>query len=247
LSDVEPTAFHVPFRVRFDEAAPDGLLRTSSALRYAQDLAWQHSAERGFDRAWYDEHALTWMVRAARVEILAPVGVGSSIDGSTQVVGFRRVWSRRRSTFTDDAGATLALVDIDWVLLDGRFAPTRIPAVFGEVFRAPDATFPLGRVPLDGAPSDAARRRFVVRPQELDPLDHVNNAVYADWLDEAIIGSGDLAATQAIPRIARLEYASAAGPGEAVETIAWRADGGWSVRLDGPDGVERLRARLEVG
>ncbi len=73
MSDVDPVAFHVPFRVRFDEAAPDGRLRTSSALRYAQDLAWQHSADRGFDRAWYDEHALTWMVRAARVACLSAV------------------------------------------------------------------------------------------------------------------------------------------------------------------------------
>ena len=33
----------LPFRVRFDEAGPDGLLRTSSLLRYAQDLASHHS------------------------------------------------------------------------------------------------------------------------------------------------------------------------------------------------------------
>ncbi len=32
---------------------PDGRLRTSGLLRYAQDLAWIHSASRGFDRAWY--------------------------------------------------------------------------------------------------------------------------------------------------------------------------------------------------
>ena len=29
----------VEFRVRFDEAGPDGLVRTSTLLRYAQDLA----------------------------------------------------------------------------------------------------------------------------------------------------------------------------------------------------------------
>ena len=42
-----------PYRVRFDEAGPDGNLRTSTLLRYAQDLAWYHSAQRGFTRAWY--------------------------------------------------------------------------------------------------------------------------------------------------------------------------------------------------
>ena len=41
-------------------------------------------------------------------------------------------------------------------------------------------------------------------------MDHVNNAVYADWLDEAVIAAGDRAATRAIPRLARLEYAAPA-------------------------------------
>ena len=36
----------------YNEAGPDGLLRTSVLLRYAQDLAWFHSAKVGFDQAW---------------------------------------------------------------------------------------------------------------------------------------------------------------------------------------------------
>ena len=56
--------------MRFDEAAPDGRLRTSGLLRYAQDLAWIHSASLGFDRGWYGERGLTWLVRAANVAVL---------------------------------------------------------------------------------------------------------------------------------------------------------------------------------
>ena len=40
----DPDTCSAPYRVRFDEAGPDGLLRTSVLLRYAQDLAWYHSA-----------------------------------------------------------------------------------------------------------------------------------------------------------------------------------------------------------
>ena len=32
-----------------------------------------HSAERGFDRAWYAERGLTWLARAAAVAVLAPI------------------------------------------------------------------------------------------------------------------------------------------------------------------------------
>jgi len=237
--------YGAPFRVRFDEAAPDGRLRTSGLLRYAQDLAWIHSEALGFDRAWYGEHALTWLVRAANVAVLGAIPVGAELTGTTRVVGFRRVWSRRHSDFRDAAGGLVATVDIDWVLVDGRGAPTRIPPIFETVFRVPAGTLVLGRVALGDPPDDAHRHGFTVRPQELDPMDHVNNAVYADWLDEAVIAAGDPAATGAIPRGMRLEYALAAEPGAALEGQAWSDGAGWSFRLaDGQD-ADMLRARLE--
>ncbi|HEY6053168.1 MAG TPA: acyl-CoA thioesterase, partial [Gaiellaceae bacterium] len=95
MSERAPDTCSAPYRVRFDEAAPDGWLRTSVVLRYAQDLAWHHSASRGFGRAWYGERGLSWLVRAAEIAVLAPVEVGAEIEGTTQVVGWRRVWARR--------------------------------------------------------------------------------------------------------------------------------------------------------
>ena len=47
-------------------------------------------------------------------------------------------------------------------------------------------------------------------------MDHVNNAVYADWLDEAVLAAGGGADVRAIPRLVRLEYARAAEPGATV-------------------------------
>ena len=62
--------FEAAYRVRFDEAGPDGRLRTSGLLRYTQDLAAQHSEALGYDRGWYAARGLTWLVRAAEVEVL---------------------------------------------------------------------------------------------------------------------------------------------------------------------------------
>jgi medium-chain acyl-[acyl-carrier-protein] hydrolase len=237
----------VPFRVRFDEAGPDGLLRTSSLLRYAQDLASYHSAERGFDRAWYAERGLAWLARAAVVAIERPVAHGITMTGTTLVTGERRVWARRRTEFVDEDGSLVAWTHVDWVLLDARGAPTRIPPAFEASFGTPQATFPLGRVPLEATPVGAARLDFTVRPQELDPMDHVNNAVYADWLDEAVLAAGGTADVRAVPRVIRLEYARSAGPGASLFGDTWRADDGWSHRLSERDGAELLRGRLERG
>ena len=74
---------------------------------------------------------------------------------------------------------------------------------------------------------------------------HVNNAVYADWLEEAVVAAGAADATRAIPRLARLEYAAAADAGAIVAGSLWESEAGWSCRLRGPDGQELLRAVLE--
>lgn len=247
----EPDTCSAPFRVRFDEAGPDGRLRTSTILRYAQDLAWHHSSERGFTRDWYRERGLAWLARAAEAAILGPIGVGDVLTGTTRVVGWRRVWARRRTDFTDGAGSLVAWTHVDWVLLDARGAPTRIPPEFDPAFQVPDATFPLARVELPAAPAGADTASFLVRPQELDPMDHANNAVYADWLEERVIaaaGAAGVAATRALPRLVRLEYARAAERGATVVGTAWPdADGrGWSCRLTTRGGADLLRARLEV-
>jgi acyl-CoA thioesterase FadM len=251
----DPDRCSAPYRVRFDEGGPDGLVRTSVLLRYTQDLAGHHSTMRGFGREWYAERAITWLVRAAEIGVVARIAVGDELIGTTEVVGWRRVWARRRTEFRDPAGALVAWVHIDWVLVDARGAPTRIPAEFDAVFGAPPATFGLARVDLGAVPPAADRRTFVVRPQELDPMDHVNNAVYADWLDEAILAAGGsdesddpggtgVAAVRAIPRLARLEYARAAEPRASLVTEAWHDGPGWSCRI-GDEHGDLLRARME--
>ena len=245
--------FSAPFRVRFDEAGADGLLRTSGLLRYTQDLAGQHSEALGYDRVWYASHGLSWLVRTAELDVLEPVPHGASLTGTTRVVGIRRVWSRRETTF-ELGDSTVAVVRIDWVLLDARGAPARIPPEFERIFAvtAPlPGTLQLARVPLGEVSDRAVPLSIDVRRQELDPLDHVNNAVYADWVDEvvSVVGGQDGSrAVDALPRRVRLEYALPAGPGERLEALTWAADNGWSCRVTRPtDGAELLRARVEPG
>jgi acyl-ACP thioesterase len=227
------------YRVRFDEAGPDGLLRTSALLRYAQDVAWLHSTARGFDRDWYRERGLTWLVRAAELEILAPVPMGTTILSRTRVVGQRRVWARRRGEFLLPDGTLAGWVHTDWVMIDARGALTRIPAIFADVFRIPETSGQIGRVSLPPVPAGTPHRRFAVRPHELDPMDHANNAVYLDWLEEALLlaepgaARSDLAA---VPRRYRLEYAAATAAGARLEDAAWRDGDDWHYRLAAADG-----------
>ena len=77
-------------------------------------------------------------------------------------------------------------------------------------------------------------------------MDHVNNAVYADWLDEEVIRAGGTDAVRAIPRTVRLEYVRAVEADATIATEAWADGGRWSFRVVGPSGEDLLRATLEA-
>ena len=252
LLDDGRSALQTTYRIRFDEAGPDGRLRTSGFMRYAQDLAWQHSADLGFGRAWYAERGLTWLVRAAELVILAAPEMGTVVTARTAIVGIRRVFARRRGEFLLADGTPAGWVHTDWVLIDVRGALTRIPSIFPEVFGGADLMGSVGRIPLPPTPSAAVHRRFAVRPHELDPMDHANNAVYLDWLEESIFAAADPAEARGLmadqPRRYRMEYALAVEAGAELDGAAWHDDAGWSYRLTGADeGEDRFRARIATG
>jgi medium-chain acyl-[acyl-carrier-protein] hydrolase len=230
------------YRVRFDEAGPDGHARISALLRYAQDVAWRHSEDLGFDRDWYRARGVGWVVRGVELELHAAIPMGHTLLVSTAVVGHRRIWARRLGECRLADGTLAARVTTDWVLLDGRNRIVRIPDDFGVVFVNPEVDDEITRVPPPEGPL-ASSLTVHVRPRDLDPLDHVNNAVYVDWLDEALEASGWRPADRAAPETWRLEYLASAGRGDEV-TVELHGDAAaWQARIRRSDGVELLRAQ----
>jgi acyl-ACP thioesterase len=245
-ADFVPQRIERPYRVRFDEAGGDGQLRSSGYLRYAQDLAWVHSVAAGFDRQWYGERRLTWLVRGVELDILDDIEYGSEVVVSTQVIGFRRVVARRRSDFRlADSERILAEAITDWVLLDGAGRPVRPPDEVARKFTGTSEGFTALRARLDDASPDAQHVEFAVRRSETDPMDHVNNAAYIDYVDEAfaaMTGSVRLPT----PRRYRAEFVGSAVTGSTVTARSWSTDAGWAYRLTDVRGADLLRAIVET-
>jgi acyl-CoA thioester hydrolase len=235
------------YRVRFDEAGPDGRLRTAGLLRYAQDIAWRHSEALGFDRRWYQEQDLSWVVRAVDLEVTGAIDMGRVVVAETVVTEFRRAWARRRGQFRLADGTSVAVALTDWVIVDGRGRLVRIPEVFGQYFPSRAAESSVTRVKPSTQPDEARRLELRVRPSDIDPLGHVNNGVYLDWFEEALAAGGAADLAMGLPRRIRLEYAASAEPGDVLEAVSWPSDGGWWQRLVRPaDGAELARARIEA-
>ncbi len=236
------------YRVRFDECGPDGLLRSSGFLRFAQDAAWLHSESAGFVRDWYAERGLSWLVRAIDLDVLAGVDHGSELIVSTAVVGFRRVWARRRSEFRHAGEAhPVATASIDWVLLNSDGRPTRVPQELHDVFSGEPADWTPLRVTLPPTPASldgGAGHNFTVRHSDLDPLAHVNNAVYLDYLDSQLLTANPGLDGLQVPRRYTAEFILSAEPGATLVGRGWSDGPAWCYRLADRAGRELLRARL---
>jgi acyl-CoA thioesterase FadM len=234
-----------PYRVRFDEAGPDGSLSAAGYLRYAQDLAWIHSETAGFGREWYAARGLTWLARAIELEIDVPVTYGAELDVTTHLTGIRRVWARRATEFRlRDQPDEIARATTDWVLINAAGRPVRPPDGVIEAFGADLADFSPLRLPDQLPPPESARRESTVRRGELDPLGHLNNAAYLDYLDEHYL---DTAGHAALPpkRRYQVEFVAPAALGTKVTGSGWADGDEWCYRLEA-DGRELFRARLKT-
>lgn len=238
------------YRVRFDEAGADGNLRAGGLLRFAQDLAWRHSDAAGFDRTWYREHGLTWLIRCVELEIDAPVTDGSTLAVTTEVIGWRRVWARRYSRFgirravgTDDTVVPIGAARIDWVLLNTEGRPTRVPDEIVAVLGGPAAPFEPAHVALPDTPADAWRQPWSVRPRDLDPMGHVNNATWLDVVEEALaVAAPPVVADPRRPRRWCLEYLRPAEPGPDLCVSWWPLGDEWACRVTDAAGADLFRA-----
>ncbi|MEO5705190.1 MAG: hypothetical protein ABIZ52_07780, partial [Candidatus Limnocylindrales bacterium] len=157
-------------------------------------------------------------------------------------VGHRRIWARRLGECHLADGRLAARVITDWVLLDARNRIVRIPDDFGVVFVNPEATDEILRVPPpEGAP--AFSLTLGVRPRDLDPLDHVNNAVYVDWLDEALEAAGWRPIPPDTAETWRLEYLASAERGDEVVVDLHGEAGAWRARIRRTGSAELMRAQ----
>jgi acyl-ACP thioesterase len=217
-------------------------------MRYAQDMAWRHSTEAGFDRAWYLARGMNWLVRNARVSLLQPITYGDVLAISTQVIGWRQVWARRhtevRRVGSEDGrgdDGLMATVDTDWVLLadDGR--PARAPQEIADYF-SPGTRFTRDRVDLPQPAVEPTRLATRVRPLDLDPMRHMNNAAYVDMVDDGI---GRLPPGQRVEGLDcyRVGYVRPALPGTPIHIVSWPvSETQVACRISAGDGTELTKA-----
>jgi YbgC/YbaW family acyl-CoA thioester hydrolase len=185
-----PQRFTRRFRVRHYELDAFGQVKGVNLVRYMQEAAIEASTALGFSPDWYQQHGVGWVVRRLSVRYFAPAVYGDEVEVATWLSLLRGVRSLREYDLRRSwDGMQLARGRAEWVYMDFQSGqPIRVPDAWAEAFNSKDKPDDLGirfkdAHPTQDAPRYTSRRR--VQFHELDTVQHVNHAVYLQWIDEA--------------------------------------------------------------
>ncbi|HEX9990629.1 MAG TPA: thioesterase family protein [Chloroflexia bacterium] len=183
------------FAVRSYEGDAWGQLSAAGLLRYFEQSAVAAAADAGYGSQFHDEHGSAWVIRRMALLMQSSMRPGQELEIATWISHFSRVRGGREYRVSDTAsGEPLASGLAEWVYVDRHtLSPKAIPKELAIDFATPGA--PLGSYDappvarLEQQPEFTIHR--VAEWHEADSLGHVNNAVYADWLDDAVRAAMD--------------------------------------------------------
>jgi medium-chain acyl-[acyl-carrier-protein] hydrolase len=183
-------AFTDQLRVRSYEVGRLGVIGLGTALRYCESLATDASAAIGFDRSWYVTHHTAWVVREMTIALGALPAIGEDLRLATWVSEFRRVQAQREYAIWRAAtGRIVVRASARWAYCDTlRGQLTRISDEIVEAMKVPGCRMAPQRPPqASKSPVVGTSSTLLLeaRHYETDTQQHINNCVYADWLDEA--------------------------------------------------------------
>jgi acyl-CoA thioesterase FadM len=197
--------------VRPYEPHGNGILDASGLLRYCEIVANAASTAAGFGAQWYFSRGEAWVIYRHTIELVSPVEIGDEIHAQTWVHTFSRVSSQRNYLLLRARDeAPIARAATLWAYVDReRQSPIRIPAEVKDRFPLV-SLISLRERPAIGEPLilpiPSHTFRLRARAYETDPMGHINNCVYADWLSEAARLAFDKWTNAIDPRLAALSF-----------------------------------------
>jgi YbgC/YbaW family acyl-CoA thioester hydrolase len=166
-----------------------GQLQPSGVLRILETAAILAAAAGGYGDEFHAAQGTAWVIRRMNLLLLAPAHVSAELEIRTWASHFMRVRGGREYTIQNlTTGDQVARGIAEWVYVDRKSGmPRPIPPQVGIDFDVPGA--PLGLYEAPSIASLSTPREFRANRKaewyEADSMGHVNNTVYADWLDAA--------------------------------------------------------------
>jgi len=181
------------FRVRWSEVDARGYVSTANYLRFLVETAYDWGSAGQLGVKENKALGLTWVILETEFSVVRPLVYNEIFDFSIWMVEWRRVRGTRAFQIRLQDGGEIIAQGIQKVAsLDSEtLRPTSPPAHLIENY-----AFENPRVFLHGsfpkilpAPEAAFTLTRIVEWPDLDMLEHVNNAIYANFAEEAVVRS----------------------------------------------------------
>jgi medium-chain acyl-[acyl-carrier-protein] hydrolase len=181
------------FRVRWSEINAVGQVHLSEYFRYVIETAWDWGATMGLSIAESEELGLAWIIREAEINLYRPLHPHDIFDLTVWLVGWRRVHGMRCFELKiKDSGELVAQGTQEVVSLDLKsMRPVATPDHIIESIRIENPrVFPHQKIPkFQLRPESVFLTQRHVEWRDLDSQEHVNNAHYVAFAEDAAVGA----------------------------------------------------------
>ena len=232
------------YRLRWMDFDRYGRMQPAAILDIFQDMAIMHAEELGIGRAAMLEKGVVWVVVRTKVEVVRNPSYNTVVTVRTWPHSLSKFSFIRDFSMRDDEGNELVKATQEWVLMNfesRRFASAK------DAYHGPDdfddarAFESKPRKLADFEPEGEPALVVVPRYTDIDVNGHVNNAMYANYVADAL-NPGSEGALHTF----QIDYRHEVVPGEPLELYLKQEDGRVRAKAVAPDGSVAFASAVEV-
>jgi len=185
-----PNFYVLDETVRSCDIGPDYRIKMRPLLHNLQEAAVGHSRQARDEFPEQLRRGSVWVLTRLHLRMDRFPRWEEKFRIETWSAAIESLYAVRDFRIEDESGVC-GVATTQWILIDvGKRRPMRIPPDMGKGYgrrseRALDDAFD----PLPGFHEAQFSQSFAVRRSDLDSLNHVNNAFYADWCLDAVPNS----------------------------------------------------------
>lgn len=227
-------------RVHLADGSPKGRARLDALARMLQDVSDEDTTDAGFPPAE------PWVVRRVDMRVNRFPVFRDMVTVTTWCSGIGARWAERRVRIEGDATGRVDAAVL-WVHLDESGRPARLPdrfeALYGEASGGRKVRARLHHDPAPPpGPTAGEPMPFPLRFTDIDLMDHVNNAVSWEPVEQVLAGRTGLGA----PMRVSMEHPAPIDPDAEPSVVVADVDGGFDLWIL-VDGQTCSTARVRPG
>jgi Predicted thioesterase len=178
------------FRVRWGELGPSGIVSPANYLRYLIETAWDWGDAVGLGVNDSQTLGMAWLIRETEIHFLRSLRHNDTFNFTIWLANWQRVRGTRCFELKlKESGEVIAQGTQQIVCMDAKTErPMSLPEDVIDRFRLENPrAFPFERFPRVTAVETVYLTQRRVELMDLDVYDHVNNATYVNYAEEAFV------------------------------------------------------------